>query len=80
MAEVTSAVVMSVYLPKELVPLYTLIWRAILSYFTIAFGGFVFYSWIREGARNLEEDTAETAAATVVETNPALNNSLNPSN
>ncbi len=66
-AEVTSAVVMSVYLPKELVPLYTLIWRAILSYFTIAFGGFVFYSWIREGARNLEENTAETAAATVVE-------------
>ena len=67
-AEVTSALVMSVYLPKELVPLYTLIWRAILSYFTLAFGGLVFYSWLRKGATDLEEDTAETAAATVAET------------
>jgi hypothetical protein len=54
---------MSVYLPKELVPLYTLIWRAILSYFTLAFGGVIFYSWLRQGTQGLEEDTAETAAA-----------------
>jgi len=66
-AEVTSALVMSVYVPSELVPLYTLIWRAILSYFTLAFGAFVFYSWIRKGAQELEQDTAETVAQTVVE-------------
>jgi uncharacterized protein (TIRG00374 family) len=66
-AEVTSALVMSVYVPGPLVPLYTLIWRAILSYFTLAFGGVVFYSWLRQGAKGLEEDTAETAAQTVVE-------------
>lgn len=66
-AEVTSALVMSVYVPSELVPLYTIIWRAILSYFTLAFGGVVFYSWLKRGARDLEEDTAETVAQTVVE-------------
>lgn len=66
-AEVTSALVMSVYVPGELVPLYTLIWRAILSYFTLAFGATVFYSWLRRGTKDLEEDTAETVAQTVVE-------------
>ena len=68
-AEVTSALVMSVYVPGELVPLYTLTWRAIMSYFTLAFGGVVFYSWLRRGARDLEEDTAETVAQTMVESN-----------
>ncbi len=66
-AEVTSALVMSVYVPGPLVPLYTLIWRAILSYFTLAFGGVVFYSWLRQGSKDLEDDTAETVAQTVVE-------------
>jgi uncharacterized protein (TIRG00374 family) len=66
-AEVTSALVMSVYVPAALVPLYTIIWRAILSYFTLAFGAFVFYSWIRKGAQGLEEDTAETMARTEAE-------------
>lgn len=66
-AEVTSALVMSVYVPGDLVPLYTLIWRAILSYFTLAFGAVVFYSWLRQGSKPLEEDTAETVAQTVVE-------------
>lgn len=66
-AEVTSALVMSVYVPSQLVPLYTVVWRAILSYFTLAFGALVFYMWLRGGARELEEDTAESAAAVVVE-------------
>ena len=35
-AELLSAAVMSVYVPRELTPLYTLIWRFILSYCTIA--------------------------------------------
>lgn len=46
-AEVLSAAVMSsVYLPPVVVPLYTLIWRSILSYFTLAFGFFVCSHWI----------------------------------
>lgn len=46
-AEILSTAVMSsVYIPKELGPLYTLIWRCILSYFTLAFGFFVFSRWI----------------------------------
>ena len=34
-AEVLSALIMAAYVPKELTPLYILIWRLILSYFTI---------------------------------------------
>jgi hypothetical protein len=42
----STAVMSSVYIPKELSPLYTLIWRAILSYFTLAFGFMVFSRWL----------------------------------
>ncbi len=42
----SSAVMSSAYIPKELSPLYTLIWRAILSYFTLAFGFVVFSRWV----------------------------------
>jgi glycosyltransferase 2 family protein len=53
-AEFLSAAVMSVYLPRELVPLYTLIWRCILSWFTIAAGFAVFSSWVRKGLKAIE--------------------------
>lgn len=53
-AEFLSAAVMSVYLPRELVPLYTLIWRCILSWFTIATGFFVFSTWVRKGLKAIE--------------------------
>jgi len=60
-AEILSTAVMSsVYIPKELGPLYTLIWRSILSYFTLAFGFFVFARWVRlrgrPGDAALDED------------------------
>lgn len=54
-AEVLSAAVMSVYLPRSLTPTYTLIWRMILSYFTIAFGFLVFSSWVRKGLKAIDE-------------------------
>lgn len=54
-AEVLSAAVMSVYLPRSLTPTYTLIWRMILSYFTIAFGFLVFSSWVRQGLKAIDE-------------------------
>lgn len=53
-AEVLSAVVMSVYVAPSLTPLYTIIWRLILSYYTLAFGFLVFSSWVRQGFKSLE--------------------------
>ena len=47
--EVLSAAVMSSYVPRELTPIYILIWRLTLSYFTLAFGFFVFSGWVRQG-------------------------------
>jgi uncharacterized membrane protein YbhN (UPF0104 family) len=59
-AEVLSTAVMgSVYLSKELSPLYILIWRSILSYFTLAFGFGVFWRWVhgrKQGATELRSD------------------------
>jgi uncharacterized protein (TIRG00374 family) len=50
LAELLSAAVMSsVYLPPALTPVYTLAWRCILSYFTLAFGFLVFSRWVRQG-------------------------------
>ncbi len=62
-AEILSTAVMSsVYLPRELGPLYTLIWRAILSYFTIAFGFMVFYRWLRERRKGPSDTAIEDVA------------------
>jgi len=54
-AELMSAAVMSVYVPRALTPIYTLIWRFILSYCTIAFGFFVFSGWVRKGLKGIGE-------------------------
>jgi hypothetical protein len=53
-AEVLSAAVMSVYVPRALTPLYTIVWRSILSWFTIAAGFTVFSSWVRRGLKAVE--------------------------
>lgn len=55
-AEILSALIMAAYVPKELTPLYTVIWRLILSYYTIAFGFMVFTSWVRKGLRGISEE------------------------
>lgn len=54
-AELLSAAVMSVYVPREMVPLYTLLWRLTLSYWTIGFGAYVFSTWVRSGLRGMED-------------------------
>jgi uncharacterized protein (TIRG00374 family) len=59
-AEVLSTVVMSVYVAKGTAPLYTLIWRLILSYYTIAFGFLVFSRWVRQGIKEKLEDGLAT--------------------
>jgi len=56
--EILSAVVMSVYVPKALVALYTLLWRVFVTYCTVAVGSFVFYRWVRRGLKNLEDAPA----------------------
>ena len=53
-AELLSAAVMSVYVPRELAPLYTIIWRCVLSWFTIAAGFAVFSGWVRSGLKSIE--------------------------
>jgi len=53
--EVLSAAVMSSYVPRELTPLYILVWRLTLSYFTIAAGFFVFHRWVRRGLKGVDE-------------------------
>jgi uncharacterized protein (TIRG00374 family) len=54
--EVLSAAVMSSYVPRELTPIYILIWRLILTYFTLGFGFFVFSSWIRQGLKGVDQE------------------------
>ena len=53
--EVLSAAVMSSYVPRELTPIYILIWRLTLTYFTLTFGFLVFSSWVRRGLKGVEE-------------------------
>ena len=61
-AELLSAAVMSIYVPRPLIPLYTLIWRLITTYFTVGFGFLVFTSWVRRGLKDIEQDPGPLAA------------------
>jgi len=64
-AEVMSTAVMAIYVPKQVLPLYTLIWRLILSWYTVAFGALVFSQWVRQGLKGIAmEPTAEPAPVT----------------
>ncbi len=53
--EVLSAAVMSSYVPRELTPIYILIWRLILTYITLGVGFLVFSSWVRRGLKSVDE-------------------------
>ena len=55
LAELTSAAVMSIYVPRELTPSYTLIWRFINSYATVIVGALIFWYWLRRGLIGREE-------------------------
>jgi uncharacterized protein (TIRG00374 family) len=52
--EVLAAAVMTSYVPRELTPIYILIWRLILTYFTLGFGFLVFSSWVRRGLKGVD--------------------------
>ena len=55
LAELTSAAVMSIYVPREITPSYTLIWRFINSYATVIVGSLIFWYWLRKGLIGREE-------------------------
>ncbi len=59
--EVLSAAVMSAYVPRELTPIYIILWRLTLTYYTLAFGFLVFSSWVRQGLKGIGEGAAEPA-------------------
>jgi glycosyltransferase 2 family protein len=60
LAELTSAAVMSIYVPRELTPSYTLIWRFINSYATVIVGSLIFWYWLRRGLIGREEHVGIT--------------------
>jgi len=60
LAELTSAAVMSIYVPRELTPSYTLIWRFINSYATVIAGSLIFWYWLRRGLIGREETVGIT--------------------
>lgn len=55
LAELLSAAVMSIYVPRVLTPSYTLIWRSINSYATVITGAVLFWYWVRRGLIGREE-------------------------
>jgi uncharacterized protein (TIRG00374 family) len=60
LAELISAAVMSAYVPRELTPSYTLIWRFINSYATVIVGSLLFWNWLRRGLIGREESVLAT--------------------
>lgn len=57
-AEVTAAAVMTIFVPRDLLPTYTLIWRFINSYATVMVGTVLFWSWLRKGLVGREESVS----------------------
>jgi uncharacterized protein (TIRG00374 family) len=55
--EVLSAAVMSSYVPRELTPIYILLWRLTLTYWTLAFGFVVFSGWVRSGLKAIGQES-----------------------
>ncbi len=55
LAELLSAAVMSIYVPREITPTYILIWRFINSYATVIVGSLLFWRWLRRGLIGKEE-------------------------
>src|SRR5690349_18047023 len=62
LAELLSAAVMSIYVPRPLVPSYTVLWRFMNSYATVAVGSLIFWRWIRRGLVGLEESVSDQEA------------------
>jgi uncharacterized protein (TIRG00374 family) len=53
LAELLSAAVMSIYVPRALTPSYILLWRITVCYLTVGFGSVIFWRWLK-GAESRE--------------------------
>jgi uncharacterized protein (TIRG00374 family) len=62
LAELVSAAVMSIYVPRALVPSYILLWRIVVSYLTVGAGSVVFWRWLK-GAEHKDDEPLEERAA-----------------
>ncbi|HET9604571.1 MAG TPA: hypothetical protein VFO96_09790 [Gemmatimonadales bacterium] len=40
-------------MPNPLTPLYTLLWRLILSWYTVGFGFLIFARWVQKGLQTI---------------------------
>jgi glycosyltransferase 2 family protein len=60
-AELLSAAVMSIYVPRPITALYTLLWRLVISYFTIIAGSVIFSAWVRQGLKGVEQEAVPLA-------------------
>jgi uncharacterized protein (TIRG00374 family) len=58
LAEVLSAAVMSIYVPRVLTPSYSLLWRIITCYLTVALGSFVFWRWLKGAEERADGNVA----------------------
>jgi uncharacterized protein (TIRG00374 family) len=56
LAEVLSAAVMSIYVPRELTPSYVLLWRLFVGYLTLGVGSFVFWRWLKLWEEQVSEE------------------------
>jgi uncharacterized protein (TIRG00374 family) len=56
LAEILSAAVMSIYLPRELTPTYILIWRILVSYLTVGVGSLLFWRWLKLAEERVADD------------------------
>lgn len=52
LAEILSAAVMSIYVPRELAPTYILLWRILTSYLTVGVGSAIFWHWLKAAERD----------------------------
>ena len=46
---------MTTYVAPVLIPIYTLVWRCVWTWFTIAAGFVVFSTWVRRGLKGVDE-------------------------
>jgi hypothetical protein len=56
--ELLSTAVMSIYVPRGIAPLYAILWRLVISGYTVVAGSVVFWSWVRRGLKGIEQDPA----------------------
>ncbi len=69
LAEVLSAAVMSIYVPRELTPSYVLLWRIFVGYITVIVGSVIFWRWLKlwdqQAGSGGEQETGSDDAVSV---------------